>query len=269
MCLIDTLDCHSSICPLAILVDQFVVKLVFSLFFSHQKIFFFFFSSLTSEHSNTVGGGNSIRYCGSSCGVSTAPARLSPVCPAQSGDPIDSQVRWGISATTGNPYAQSGMGFTGEKNIDVPLNREWFCGRLTHFNHPISNAASSTKLGLQLNIPEFKVQQDFQFKLDIDETTNSVLSGPCPYPSTTPCSDKITFDLGGLDFTKKFKIGLVDYTLSSPASRSRARRPRSPPTASSRTRIARTTHSSSPASSPRARRRAPLAAPSSSWSRTA
>ena len=51
------------------------------------------------------------------------------------------------------------------------------------------------------------------FKLNIDETTNSIARGPCPYASTVPCSDKITFDLGGLDFNKKFKIGLVDYTL--------------------------------------------------------
>lgn len=97
--------------------------------------------------------------------------------------------------------------------VQVPLNREWFCGRLTHFNHPIIGPALSTKLGLQLVIPEFSVAQTFVFTLKIDETTNSVARGPCPYASTVPCSDKITFDLGGLDFTKKFKIGLVDYTL--------------------------------------------------------
>lgn len=178
-----------------------------------KKNVFFFFRCRTDKHGNAVGGGNSVRYCGSSCGVATAPASRSPQCPVQTGDPIDTQVRWGQSATTGNPYAQSGMGFTGEKGIDVPLNREWFCGRLTHFNHPISGPASSTQLNIQLTIPEFAVQQDFSFTLDIDETTNSVASGPCPYQSTTPCSDKITFNVGGLDVLKKFKIGRVEYTL--------------------------------------------------------
>jgi hypothetical protein len=122
-------------------------------------------------------------------------------------------VRWGQSTTTGNSFAQSGMGFTGEKNIDVPLYFDWLCGRLTHFNYPIVGPATATNLQLQLSIPEFNVQQSFSFRLVIDETTNSVASSPCPYPSTTPCSDKITFDLGGLDFTKTFKIGMVDYTL--------------------------------------------------------
>lgn len=131
------------------------------------------------------------------------------------------------------------MGFTGEQNKEVPLNREWFCGRLTHFNNPIIGPASSTRLGLQLRIPEFNVNSNFDFRLVIDETTNSEANGPCPYPSTgkkkppflfffllfslrkfkskilllVPCSDKITFDLAGLDFKKSFKIGLVDYTL--------------------------------------------------------
>ena len=161
----------------------------------------------------TIGGGTSVRYCGTSCGVAGAPASATPICPPQAGDPIDTQVRWGQSVTSGNPFAQSGMGFTGEQNKEVPLNREWFCGRLTHFNNPIIGPASSTRLGLQLRIPEFNVNSNFDFRLVIDETTNSEANGPCPYPSTVPCSDKITFDLAGLDFKKSFKIGLVDYTL--------------------------------------------------------
>jgi hypothetical protein len=108
---------------------------------------------------------------------------------------------------------QAGLGFTGEKNVDLPLNREWYCGRLTHFNYPVVSPGTATNLQLQLSIPEFNVQQSFSYRFVVDETANSVASGPCPYPSTTPCSDKITFDLGGLDFKKNFKIGQVDYTL--------------------------------------------------------
>ena len=59
----------------------------------------------------------------------------------------DTQIRWGQSVTSGNPYARSGMGFTGVKDKEVPLNREWFCGRLTHFNHPIIGPASAAKMG--------------------------------------------------------------------------------------------------------------------------
>ena len=175
--------------------------------------------SLPSTKVSTCGwffgtsGGQSVRYCGTSCSQSSAPSRLVPRCPPQTGDPVDTQARWGKSVTSGNPYAQSGMGFTGEALKTVPLNREWYCGRLTHFNHPIIGPASFTRLGIQLLIPEFKVDQTFSFKLDIDETTNNEVQRKCPYPSTVPCSDKITFDLAGLDIGKNFEINGVEYTL--------------------------------------------------------
>lgn len=162
------------------------------------------------------------RFCGDNCGLTAAGKCESRerTCPgANFGTRVDSQVRWGQSVTFGMPYAQSGMGFTGEKGKQVSFGREFYVGRLTHFNHPIVGPARAVHLRIQLEFPDFPtpIKNDFRFRLDIDETTNMASAHPmgrCPYPSTVDCSDKITFDLNGFDKESTFRVGAIDYTMA-------------------------------------------------------
>jgi len=154
-------------------------------------------------------GAQFVRYCGSDCGDDQC-ASSGSSCPTDHS--VSSQVRWGQSVSS-DSYEVSGMGFTGVPPTDVVLDRDFYVGRLTHFNNRIYYAADSVELSINLVIDEFDVDEVFTFKLEIDETSNSGSLANCPYDSTVPCSDKITFDLAGFDQNSEFRIGNVDYTL--------------------------------------------------------
>jgi hypothetical protein len=166
-----------------------------------------------------LGSPSQHRFCGKGCSNPNCPAADS-ACPGTNfGTRVASQVRWGESVTLGDPFAQSGMGFTGESTKKVSFGREFYVGRLTHFNHPIIGPASGVHLNIRLDFPDFPqpISKDFKFRLNIDETTNKASAHPggvCPYPSTVDCSDRITFDFKGFDLDSKFKIGAIEYTLA-------------------------------------------------------
>jgi hypothetical protein len=141
-------------------------------------------NSSTGTWSNTVGGAN----------VNTQTVGT------------ENQVRWGTPATTAG---QSGLGFTGVGITNFNPGDTFLLGTLRHFNNPIYDAASQTKLNVNLNFSTPVTTQAFGFNLAIDETPN--VAGQCSYYSVKPCSDKISFPnaLPG----NSFNIAGTDYTL--------------------------------------------------------
>ena len=114
-------------------------------------------------------GAQFVRYCGSDCGDDQC-ASSGSSCPTDHS--VSSQVRWGQSVSS-DSYEVSGMGFTGVPPTDVVLDRDFYVGRLTHFNNRIYYAADSVEMSINLVIDEFDVDEVFTFKLEIDETSNS------------------------------------------------------------------------------------------------
>jgi uncharacterized repeat protein (TIGR01451 family) len=119
------------------------------------------------------------------------------------------EVRWGNS--TG--YGQSGLRFDGSGIQSFNEGNNFYLGALTHFNWPITNAATGAKLKitLQFSKPSVSPNPDFTYDFVIDETPNS---SPCNsgwQQSSTPCDDKITFP--NSYGTQTFTIGDKIYTL--------------------------------------------------------
>lgn len=126
----------------------------------------------------------------------------------------ENQVRWGISTRSG----QSGLGFTGSAppSYSFDTETEFEIGVLRHFNNPTYGyATSAVDLTIALNFSDPLISTLPLFTFGISETPNST---PCPYPSTTPCSDKIffpsafpteTFDIGGMLYTLEL-LGFKD-----------------------------------------------------------
>jgi hypothetical protein len=119
------------------------------------------------------------------------------------------QIRWGTGSS-----GQSGLGFDPAQppNFDATLGTPFELGTLYHYNNPINagTAATSADLKLTTTIQDaVPVAQDFSFRFLIDETPNS---GICPYPSSTPCSDKITFQ--NLNTSSSFTLGGNSYTMA-------------------------------------------------------
>lgn len=133
--------------------------------------------------------------------------------------PPASQGRWGGVTS---PYNQkSGMGFTPIKAEIVSLDQDFYFGQLTHFNFPITDAASGIVLNIILNVSDASgvniiAETTYRFNLIIDETPNARPNGNptyvCPYPGLVNCSDKITFQ-NSLNVNQSFTLGEVEYTL--------------------------------------------------------
>jgi hypothetical protein len=118
-------------------------------------------------------------------------------------------VRWGVSAGSG----QSGLGFdpVNPPSDDYAPDIAFLLGNLRHYNNPIASGTAATSVDLALASMVSGASptvQAFAFRFLIDETPNE---NPCAYFSTTPCSDRITFQ--NLDLTSSFVLGSAAYTL--------------------------------------------------------
>lgn len=131
-------------------------------------------------------------------------------------DPADgfNQVRWGIPFPGSPTNGRSGLGFRGNApQVDVGTDVFFKLGDLRHYNWTIgrNQAASNSvlSLGVSITIDGNAAPgnpYNLQTSIAVDETPNS---GTCPYPSDTPCSDKITFNQVGTSDT--FTIGGIEY----------------------------------------------------------
>ena len=98
------------------------------------------------------------------------------------------EVRWGERYSD----EQSGLRFDGVSINRFSLDEPFEIGTLTHFNNPttLGTAASEAELEITLDFPNLGGSIPLLLSFDVDETTNTY---PCPYPSSTACSDLITF----------------------------------------------------------------------------
>lgn len=137
--------------------------------------------SITSAGFHDAIGGINVTYCGEPGGTACV---LSP--------PV--QVRWGTPADGTN---KSGLGFTPGAPHVIVYDASFTIGALTHFNFPTISGTWSSGVSLDLGVrvdpsilgsPLF--DQTITIPFTMHETPNVE---PCPYPSTAPCSDKVTF----------------------------------------------------------------------------
>jgi hypothetical protein len=141
--------------------------------------------SITSARFWNVLGGTNTATCGSSpdAACTTSPA---------------AQVRWGEPAYD---TEQSGLGFAQTAATPITYGTPFALGGLTHFNFPTIADTGATGATLKLHLlvtPSLGganiVDDDIDIPFDVDETENYEDSvTPCPYASSEPCSDKITF----------------------------------------------------------------------------
>ncbi len=119
----------------------------------------------------------------------------------------ESQVLWGVGAG----YGQSALGFTGTGTSTFDIGDTFLLGTLRHYNKPIysGSAASAADLTIALNFADPDLSKSFSFTLDIDETPNI---GPCAYPGTTICPDKISFP-STIFPGNSFEVAGAEYTL--------------------------------------------------------
>jgi hypothetical protein len=125
------------------------------------------------------------------------------------------EVRWG---STTYPYnTKSGMRFDGQ-SASFTTGQEFCLGQLTHFNWPITNAASGAKLRVRLlfTMPSVSPDPTFDFDIAIDETSNPFTTcalSSCTYSpcATIPCPDRISWS--NSIPSQSFAIGSDTYTL--------------------------------------------------------
>ncbi len=125
----------------------------------------------------------------------------------------ESQVRWGIADGS---ESNSGLGFTGVGASSIVTGTVFQLGTLRHFNNSIlpKTALSAVDFNLDLTFADaggIPQRRGFSLTFNTDETVNVGPATTCPYPSTTPCSDKIFFSPSLAPVA--FKLGRVDYTL--------------------------------------------------------
>ncbi|HPR99309.1 MAG TPA: choice-of-anchor K domain-containing protein [Candidatus Woesebacteria bacterium] len=121
------------------------------------------------------------------------------------------EVRWGTS----DGGTQSGLKFEGTGQQSFNEDSNFLLGTLTHFNYPISNAATGAKLKITLTFsqPAVSPNPDFSYDFKIEETPNNWWWWKCSswQVSHTPCDDRITFPTSYGE--KSFQIGDKLYTL--------------------------------------------------------
>ena len=132
-----------------------------------------------------------------------------PVCTAPANP--DVQVRWGQPAYSGQP--KSGLGF--QTGVTAATEAGPFViGSLTHFNFPIYYSAQHTVLSIDIVVTEGTTvlfDQQVPVVFAIDETPNSQ---PCPYPSATPCSDRIQLNFAAAGSTFTSEVNGMTYSLT-------------------------------------------------------
>jgi hypothetical protein len=96
--------------------------------------------------------------------------------------------------------------------MDLSPETEFEIGTLRHFNQPIylGSQISAVDLTINLGFTDPAYTTDFTFTLTVDETPNIE---PCPYPSTIPCSDKITFPSTFSALSDSYWLNGAFYTL--------------------------------------------------------
>jgi hypothetical protein len=120
----------------------------------------------------------------------------------------ENQIRWGIPIDT----QPSGLGYTGNAG-NANFGDTILLGSLRHFNNAIAGGSGISSVDLNLNL-SFGLpipSQNFSFQLAINETPNSGAAADCPFFSTTPCSDQISWT--NTTSTNTFSVDGVDYTL--------------------------------------------------------
>ncbi len=120
----------------------------------------------------------------------------------------ENQIRWGTPTET----QQSGLGYTGNAG-NVDFGDTILLGSLRHFNNAIAGGTGISSVDLNLNL-SFGLPippQNFSFQLAINETPNAGAAADCPFFSTTPCSDQISWT--DTTSTNTFSVDGVSYTL--------------------------------------------------------
>jgi hypothetical protein len=139
--------------------------------------------SMDAQFVNAVAAGSTPFYCG---------GEGQPVCTTGPAD----QVRWGSPSPSSAP--RSGLGFVSVGGQTVVLDQPFELGSLTHFNFPVTGSVSSVVLELAVQVglpgePELLFDETIPVELKVEDTPNSGPLAACPYPSVTPCSDRIQF----------------------------------------------------------------------------
>lgn len=121
----------------------------------------------------------------------------------------ENQVRWGDDVGSG----QNVLGFAGSAppSFGVLLDQEFEVGTLRYSNAATGIAPPATGVDLTVALVLTNggpVTPSFTFPFTIDETVNAA---PCPFPSTTPCSDRITFSSAFAP--QSFMLGGTSLTL--------------------------------------------------------
>jgi uncharacterized repeat protein (TIGR01451 family) len=118
-------------------------------------------------------------------------------CPGSSDDPPNFDM-------------QSGFGFTGANALTFDPGEVFLLGEFTHYNRPIyaSNAFEQVDLIVDLDFITPTLSTSLTYTMWLTETPNTA---PCPYPGSTPCTDKVVF----LDTIsdEEFEIDGIYYTL--------------------------------------------------------
>lgn len=106
-----------------------------------------------------------------------------------------------VGGDPATPSGQSGFGFVGSAppSVSFPVNTNFVLGTLTHYNFPITSAASGANLGISLNLSNAgeTINPQFNYAFNIDETVNQGDLAACDATkqiSSVPCDDVITFD---------------------------------------------------------------------------
>jgi hypothetical protein len=124
------------------------------------------------------------RYCGAAAQPTCASIALTTVAG-------ESGVTWGDGGAR-----QSALTWLGASSLSTSFETPFLIGRLTHYNFPIYDAIDAVKLTYHLTASDGAtsiIDSSIPVTINVDETPNDTTTGPCPYPSVTPCSDKISW----------------------------------------------------------------------------
>lgn len=160
------------------------------------------FENTTGQWANWVGGYN----------VTVTP---------NSGADDDATIRWGKSATSGQPSKRSGYNFEALNVNPIDLDdgetsNPFSLAKFEHVNYPIYyDSISQVDLLFNTDIwvdGVFAENRTFTWTFKHEETPND---GTCPYGETSGnnCNDKVIVAYSN-DFGSSFNVGLDTYTLS-------------------------------------------------------
>jgi hypothetical protein len=117
--------------------------------------------------------------------------------------------------STADRTKQSGFGFDGSEGEAITPGDDFNLGNFTYYNNPIyiysggdfTTVELSVTLSFYIDAGHQDVRKTLNYTFDLDETPNS---GPCTYPGTTVCPDRVlalntipdeTFWIGGKEYT--------------------------------------------------------------------